>query len=166
MTKPKQPLSKRVRRQIFWKADKLEESTLNFLDSFAKRGHPLPKKVYSQAYEVLTFYTSDRAKELTCDLLGGHEGTSDHCGMPHHDFCLFCQKRLPFQGESVEQRIMRLVGKLLEEAYAAGRTAGSATHASISPVSEQEKLDALKDRMWSWMTFSHRNRGNQTPRPD
>lgn len=46
--------------------------------------------------DVQTNLIEDPGKVLMCRLFG-HDPERDHCGMPEHDCCLWCQKLMPFQ---------------------------------------------------------------------
>lgn len=41
----------------------------------------------------------DRTMKLFC-IMVGHEPIHDHCGMPKHDYCIYCHKMMPGLGRS------------------------------------------------------------------
>lgn len=55
--------------------------------------------------EVLTPHDSEGwAAKWICRLLRAHEAIEDHCLKPEHDYCLYCNQLMPFQGPNIEKR--------------------------------------------------------------
>lgn len=53
------------------------------------------------------------ARQL-CSIFG-HVPERDHCGMPEHDCCAWCQKLMPFQAGDVPGRLLKRLHWLLKD---------------------------------------------------
>lgn len=98
--------NKKLRSKILYKLDAWEDTAMDLSDKLCKE-LGLSKETSNKIFEVLTFPTDEKPRFWTCQLLNSHEGTMDHCGMPEHDFCVYCQTPMPYQGEDVERRVRR-----------------------------------------------------------
>jgi hypothetical protein len=106
VTEDNRPWNKKLRSKLLRKLDGWDDVAMDLSDKIAE-ALKLDPPQSSKLYDILTFPTDHVTQFWICQLLNSHEGTMDHCGMPEHDFCIYCQTSMPYQGENIERRVRR-----------------------------------------------------------
>lgn len=107
--------NQRLRDRIWWANDRWEDRVLDWTD---RPG--VPDKLGYGIATLLTPLGANRARRAMCWLLQAHQPIEDHCMKPEHDYCIRCEKPMPFQGPNVEKRQAWLASQ--REKYGKGTT--------------------------------------------